>query len=97
MLSLYFVVCPLRKHINKREIYYYYFNPGLNKLVFCDNNSIHGLPKFSPLKIALELIADLRRAVTAAHSYGRLGKYLGIALTESDCQSCCVRTLVVIM
>jgi hypothetical protein len=67
----------------KKETYYYYFNPGLSKLVFCDNNSIHGLPKFSPLKLALGLIADLCRVVTAAQSYGRLGKYVGIALTES--------------
>jgi len=88
----------LCKHNNKKEIYYYYyFNPGLNKLVFCDNNSIHGLPKFSPLKLALGLIADLRRVVTVAQSYGRSGKYVGIALTESGCQSCCVGTLVAIM
>lgn len=82
--------------IKEKSIIIIIFNPGLNKLVFCNYNSIHGLPKFSPLKPALGLIADLRRVVTAAQSYGRLRKYVRIALTESGCQSCCIGTLVVI-
>jgi hypothetical protein len=50
------------------------------------------VPSFFSLKLALGLIADLRRVVTAAQSYGRLGKYVGTALPESGCQSCCVGT-----